>query len=182
MCRKAKRTFNEPGHAHFITYSCQGRFPLLTKDRARQWVIDAIRAARQRHDLAVLAYVIMPEHVHILLFPRQPEYRMERILTDFKRPVSWQAKQYLIQSSQTEWLGRLTIREGSQEVFRFWLAGGGFDKNITTSKSLPEIARYIHDNPVRRGLVASATDWIWSSARFWEGVRPFPLEMDPLPE
>src|SRR4051812_31603112 len=74
--RKSKRTFNEPGHAHFLTYSCHGRLPLLSKELTRRWVIDAMVKVRQRHELDVLAYVIMPEHVHQLVLPRNRAYRM----------------------------------------------------------------------------------------------------------
>ncbi len=181
LYRKSRRSFNEPGHAHFLTYSCHERLPLLAKDRVRRWVIDAMDVARRRHEFDLLGYVIMPEHVHQLILPRRDHYRMDRILADLKRPVSVRAKEYLIETNQTQWLNRLTVREGTDSTFRFWLAGGGFDQNITTEKSLPEIIEYIHANPVRRGRVRSPLDWEWSSARFWAGLGPVHLEMDQLP-
>ena len=178
--RKARRSFNEPGHAHFLTFSCYGRWPLLSKDRTRQWFVEAMEAVRQRHELALLGYVIMPEHAHALIVPRRDEYRMDRILSDLKRPVAWKAKQHLINTGQTEWLERLMVTEGGKGSFRFWLPGGGFDRSITIEKSIPEIIRYMHENPVRRELVKKPADWVWTSARFWEGIRPIPIEMDRL--
>jgi putative transposase len=77
-------------------------------------------------------------------------------------------------------LRRLTVREGKDEVFRFWLPGGGFDENIWNEQPSPEILDYIHMNPVRRELVEHPTDWVWSSARFWSGDRDVPLLMDPI--
>ena len=68
LYRKSRRSFNEPGHAHFLTYSCHERLPLLAKDRVRRWVIDAMDVARRRHEFALLGYVIMPEHVHQLIW------------------------------------------------------------------------------------------------------------------
>lgn len=68
--RKRKKTYNTPGDAHFVTYSCQERLPLLSKDRSRRRVIDAIREARSKQSFALWAYVIMPEHVHLLIWPR----------------------------------------------------------------------------------------------------------------
>ncbi|WP_437188352.1 hypothetical protein SH668x_001796 [Planctomicrobium sp. SH668] len=47
--RKACRRFNEPGHAHALTFSCFRRQPLLTKDRSRQWLVEAIEKAREQH-------------------------------------------------------------------------------------------------------------------------------------
>src|SRR4051812_26700660 len=86
--RKTKRTYNEPGHAHFITCSCYQRWPLLAKDRSRLWVIESLRNLREKFTVDLWAYVIMPEHVHLLLRPRRPEYRMEHLLAAFKRPIS----------------------------------------------------------------------------------------------
>jgi putative transposase len=65
-------------------------------------------------------------------------------------------------------------------VFRFWQTGGGFDHNIFNEHPLHEVIRYIHQNPVRRGLVDEALEWKWSSARFWEGNSDVALKMDPL--
>jgi len=47
--------------------------------------------------------------------------------------------------------------------------------------TLLQMIEYIHNNPVRRGPVEKATDWVWSSARFYAGMRPVPMAMDPLP-
>jgi putative transposase len=61
--RKLVRSYNEPGHAHELTFSCFRRLPLLSKDRSRSWFIEAMESARQRRQLALWAYVIMPEHI-----------------------------------------------------------------------------------------------------------------------
>ena len=179
--RKRRRAFNEPGHAHYLTYSCVHRWPLLAKDVTRTWVIEAIRTARRKHDFDLYAYVVMPEHVHLLVRPRREKYQMSRLLYDLKRPVSWKAKRHLERTSEGRGLKRLTVKHGARTVFRFWQPGGGFDENITQLKGLMEVAEYIHANPVRRGLVHKPTDWIWSSARFWAGYEDALLEMDPWP-
>jgi putative transposase len=178
--RKERQAWNEPGHAHFLTYSCVHRWPLLSKDRSRQWVIDALGEARRRLKLLLWAYVVMPEHVHIVCFPRSADYRMEHILAALKRPVSKMAKDYLTATGRANWLERLTVTYQHRVVFRFWESGGGYDRNIWRERTVYEAMDYVHGNPVRRGLVAAPCDWIWSSARFWEGARTVPLHMDPL--
>jgi putative transposase len=178
--RKHKVTYNEPGHAHFLTYSCYRRLPLLSRDRSRAWVVEAIEDARRKYDFDLWAYVIMPEHVHLLLRPRRSPYRMGHILAALKRPVAVRAKEYLTAVKNTDWLRRLTVREGRETVFRFWQAGGGYDENLWSERPIHEVIDYIHANPVRRGLVLQPTDWPWSSARFWAGDRSGPLLMDPL--
>ena len=63
--RKRRISYDEPGHAHELTFSCYGRLPLLSKDRTRLWLIEALDVARQRWAFELWAYVIMPEHAHM---------------------------------------------------------------------------------------------------------------------
>ena len=65
---KTCKRFDIPGHAHELTFTCFHGLPLLSRDRARQWLVDAIGRARDRHEFDIWAYVIMPEHVHLLVF------------------------------------------------------------------------------------------------------------------
>jgi putative transposase len=176
--RKARCAWNEPGHAHFVTYSCFRRQPLLTRERTRRWVVETIQTVRLKQDVAVWGYVIMPEHVHLLVHPRRSTYSMSAILAGLKRPVSEAAKAHLTATGQTAWLEKLTVRYPGRTVFRFWEPGGGYDRNVQRDRSIPAILDYIHANPVRRELVETPTDWEWSSARFWDGRRDVPLRMD----
>ncbi len=178
--RKRKVTYNEPGHAHFVTYSCHQRLPLLSKDRSRRWVVEAIGRARAKLDFNLWAYVIMPEHVHLLIHPRRETYSMRWILAALKRPVSGQAKRHLLETNNLVWLDRLTVTKGRKSVFRFWLPGGGYDENLCSDRPIHEVIDYIHANPMRRRLVERPIDWYWSSARFWEDGRSGPLKMDPV--
>lgn len=178
--RKQRQSFNEPGHAHFLTFSCVNRWQLLSKDRSRQWFIDSLDAARTSHDFDVWAYVIMPEHAHLLIRPRMPDYSMAHILAAIKRPAAAAAHLYLETTKATQWLKRLTIRRGDKDVFRFWLPGGGFDHNLWNDRPVEAVVDYIHANPVRRGLVQRPTDWRWSSARRLAGLEDGPLTPDPI--
>src|SRR5688572_21252688 len=78
--RKELQHFNDSAHAHELTFSCRHRWPLLNKDRSRQWVIEALDLARAKYDLELWAYVIMPEHVHALLYPKRDAYDMAKVL------------------------------------------------------------------------------------------------------
>jgi len=176
--RKLRLSWDNPGDAHFLTYSCYQQLPLLSRKRTCRWIVDALRSTRRVHNVALWAYVIMPEHVHVLLCPRERDYEMRRILVALKRPVSDAAREYLERTGNVAWLSRLTVRYPSRRVFRFWQPGGGFDRNICHEKSLSAVLEYIHLNPVRRGLVAQTTDWEWSSARYWEGLTDTPIAMD----
>ena len=176
---KLRHAWNEPGHAHFFTYSCVHRWPLLSRERTRRWVLHAMENTRQKLDVALWAYVIMPEHVHLLCFPREPVYRCEQILASLKRSVSATAKEFLVTSGNQLWLERLTVTHPHRVVFQFWQPGGGYDRNVWQSRSVPPMMEYVHGNPVRRGLVSDPLDWSWSSARYWHDGSG-PLKMDAL--
>jgi hypothetical protein len=72
---------------------------------------------------------------------------------------------------------RLTVREGRRVRHRFWQPGGGYDRNFHSSGALRAGIDYFHANPVRRGLVAKAEDWEWSSARWYAGLLPVKIAM-----
>ncbi|HVS37466.1 MAG TPA: hypothetical protein VMS17_18025 [Gemmataceae bacterium] len=179
--RKQVRSYNTPGHAHELTFSCYRRLPLLSRERTRQWFLDALDAARRRRHLALWAYVVMPEHVHVIVWPREPVYEVRLIRTALKVPVQRKALAFL-RSNAPEFLNQLRDAQPNGALhYRFWQRGGGYDRNITDPTTLRTMIEYIHNNPVRRGLVARPEDWPWSSARFYEGARDVPLRMDPLP-
>jgi putative transposase len=154
---------------------------LFSKDRSRRWFIEAMESARQRCRLAMWAYVIMPEHVHVIVCPRQPVYEVRLIRTALKVPVQRKALAFLRRQAP-EYLRRLSDQQPNGELhYRFWQRGGGYDRNVTDPATLRTMIEYVHQNPVRRGLVERATDWTWSSARFYDGLGDVPIAMDPLP-
>ncbi len=179
--RKRVKSYNLPGHAHELTFSCFLRQPLLTKDRTRRWFVDALESARRRHQFDIWAYVIMPEHVHVLVWPKQAAYKISRIRTALKAPVHCKAIKYLRQYAPA-FLEKLQDRQPNGDVhYRFWQRGGGYDRNVVEPFTLLQMIEYIHNNPVRRGLVEQPTDWVWSSARFYAGQSNVPIRMDALP-
>jgi putative transposase len=180
--RRRNKTYNEPGHAHELTFSCFLRLPLLSRDRTRKWFLEALDAARHRLRFSLWAYVIMPEHVHVVIWPQEPLYEIRLIRTALKVPVQRTALAYLRREAP-DFLERLRDEQPNGEVhYRFWQRGGGYDRNITDSTTVRTMIDYIHLNPVRRGLVAQATDWLWSSAGFYAGRSDAMLSMDPLAE
>src|SRR5437870_813663 len=125
-----------------------------------------------------LDYALMPEHVHLLVYPGDVPERMSAFLRGVKEPVARKAIHYL-ERHAPQWLERVTVREGPRLRRRFWQPGGGYDRNITSVEALRAVIDYIHANPVRRGLVSKPEDWQWSSARWYAGLRPVRLEVDP---
>ena len=166
--RKKVKHYDLPGDAHYLTFSCYRGIPLLAKDRPRLWFVDALDKARTKHCFDLWAWVLMPEHVHLLIFPHVANYSTSRILASIKKPVGYKGIQYLREHGPA-FLERLTVRNATRTYHRFWQAGPGHDGNLYDLETVYKAIEYIHNNPVRRGLVAHPTDWLWSSARDWAG-------------
>ena len=164
-------------HARFLTFSCYHRLPLFSNRRIRDLFAEHLRAVRDRFGCHLYAWVVMSEHVHLLLWPRLPEDPVSKVLYTLKRGF---ASRVL-----TRWreLGAriLSDLEAADNSVRFWQRGGGYDRNVFSREEFDEKLRYIHNNPVTRGLVERAEDWAWSSARWYAGGRDAPVEIDPLP-
>lgn len=119
----------------------------------------------------------MPGHVHLLIWPRRQDYRTASILADIKRPVGQKAIAYLAERAP-EFLARLTVKNRNRTYRRFWQAGPGQDRNVYDAETAHSIIEYIHNNPVRRGLVERPEDWPWSSAADWAGQAHALLQID----
>jgi putative transposase len=139
-------------------------------------LVEAIATAREKHQFELLAYVIMPEHAHLLIQP-QTLYDISAILKAIKQPVSRRAKRFL-EEENSGWLRKLTVKSGSREIFRFWQAGPGYDRNIRDEQELLEKIQYIHNNPVKNGLVGKGEDWPWSSAGWYLDRRDGKITID----
>ena len=179
--RKKRETFNESGQAHELTFSCYKRLPLLSKERTCLWFLQALDAARKRWDFDLWAYVIMPDHAHILLMPQHRDYQIASILKSIKQPVSQRAMDYL-RREQPEYLPQLAGRKRGDKVeHHFWQPGGGFDRNVFEPRTAWKMVDYLHNNPLRKSLALRAVDWRWSSARYYEGLEEYDLAVDGRP-
>jgi putative transposase len=177
---RPRRSFNEPGHGHELTFSCYRRFRVLTAERTCRWLAEAIERARTKQDFALWAFVFMPEHVHLVIRPRQPVYAISAILQSIKQPVGQRAVRFH-EANAPQWLPRITRHRGGSGERLFWQSGGGYDRNIDEPKTLRAMIDYVHLNPVRRGWVERAADWRWSSAGWYEGTPTVGLIPDPIP-
>ena len=176
---RTARRYDIPGHAHFLTFSCYRRLPLLTNDKWRRWLADSIKEACCTLNIALWAYVFMPEHVHLLIWPRQEDYSISAFLKAVKQSVAVRALNQLKRESSSL-LRELAVEKSGRVTHRFWQAGGGYDLNIWSMKKVREKAHYCHRNPVIRGLVTEPTNWRWSSFRWIEMgmTSEAPLELD----
>jgi putative transposase len=139
--------YQQTGEFHFLTFSCYHRRDYLSTVAAMDLFEDALERVRRRYLFVVAGYVVMPEHVHLLV--NEP-----------KRALLSKAIQAL----------KLSVSMRGRER-PFWQAHY-YDFNVSTHEKFVEKLRYIHRNPVRRGLVAQPEDWKWSSFRHYQtGMR-----------
>jgi len=181
--RKTRQRYDEPGEARFLTYSCFRRQPFLADDRARHWFASAWCAAAAKHQFDLWAYVLMPEHVHLLVYARQPKHSVAKLLQSLNESVSVRAVNHW-KTHDPAVLEQMEDRQPNGKVaYRFWQRGGGYDLNLWTPAKIWEHIDYMHANPVNRGLCDKPEDWLWSSAADFRGIRdgPLPLRHDHLP-
>jgi putative transposase len=151
---KGKRIrYQQTGEFHFLTFSCYRRQAYLSAVAAMDLFEDALERVRQRYLFVVAGYVVMPEHVHLLV--NEP-----------RRALLSKAIQAL----------KLSVSMRSRER-PFWQAHY-YDFNVSTHEKFVEKLRYIHRNPVRRGLVAKPEDWKWSSFRHYQTGNPGTVEIE----
>jgi putative transposase len=146
------KRFQEARCLHFVTFSCYQRAPLLGTAQARNIFEQTFEQTRQWYGFYVAGYVVMPEHVHLLI--SEPERaKLSVALQMLKQNVA----------------RRLRSPEGGL----LWQPRY-YDFNVWSEPKRIEKLRYIHRNPVKRGLVRSPDDWAWSSFRHYvsgfEGV------------
>jgi|SRR5579859_3478406 len=133
------------GGLHFITWSCYRRRPLLNTERARDLLLTVLELMRERYHFVVVGYVVMPEHVHILISePRisDPSTVVQAVKLGFTQ--RWRATRGV---SGQFWQRRF------------------YDFNVWSQRKEVEKLKYIHRNPVVRGLVEKPDNWPWSSFR-----------------
>ncbi len=138
------KRYQTEGHYHFLTFRCYRRLPYLCDDQSRTVFLDILEKVRGRHLFFVFGYVLMPEHVHLLI----SEPRCQR-LNNTLRVLKGQSSKLLKGSKPQFWQARY------------------YDFNVFTQVKFVEKLRFIHRNPVARGLVDKPEDYAWSSFRHW---------------
>ena len=178
--RRHRQNDNTPGHAHELTFSCYKRFRFMQVDRTCQWLAQSIDDARTRFSFDLWAYVFMPEHVHLIVHPRDIDYDIAEIRRAIKSPVGRKGIEYL-QANAPDWVPRITRTRGKKSERLCWQSNGGYDRNVVEPQTLLRMIDYIHLNPVRRGLVERPEDWQWSSAAWYLRGGRVPVAIDPIP-
>ena len=149
-------------HLHFITCSCYRRKPLLGTARKRDVFLKVLDGVRTRYEFSLVGYVVMPEHVHLLISEPKvgnPSKVMQALKQRVARSLRGESRRRNVNQLRL-WGARPGTLPRSFWQRRF------YDFNVWSKKKRIEKLNYMHMNPVKRGLVADAKMWAWSSYRF----------------
>jgi putative transposase len=167
------RHYDHDGRARFVTFNTHKRIPVLTDASIDRIVAACILSVCRRRDVRLLAYVIMPEHVHLVAIP-PVEARLGTIVGEMKLSSAMRIHELLI-AKQSSFLDLLHADRDGRKKFCLWQRRC-YDRNCRTEEEVWEKVNYCHNNPVKRGLVSRPEDWQWSSC------RSFIRNDDALPE
>ena len=138
------KRFQQSGQTHFVTFCCYHRRPLFLANAPKRTFEAALERVRRSFGLCVYGYVIMPEHVHLLISEPQRD-TLAVAIKSLKQGVA----RRLIGDAAHFWQKRY------------------YDRKVQNYPELVEKLRYIHRNPVKSGLCERAEDWDWSSFRHY---------------
>ena len=156
---------------HFITCSCYRRLPFFRSARNRNLFVNVLGEVRDRYGFAIVGYVVMPEHIHLLISEPQ-RGTPSTVMQVLKQRVSRAARRRKRKTVAAAQL-RLAFNKNAGGRPQFW-QGRFHDFNVWSAKKRAEKLQYMHTNPVKRGLVVRPHDWPWSSAGpIWEEARDF---------
>lgn len=170
-----RKVYNTPGEAHGLSFSTYRRTKVFTEPRFCELFLEVLDREREKLKFEVWAYVVMPDHAHVLVWPTERDYGVSEILKVVKQPVS--ARILSIMRFEDDPRLRRLWHESSQR-HRLWQAGGGHDRNLYSRGLLSKTIDYIHDNPVVAGLVKLPWEYRWSSAAFYQGATEVPFAVD----
>ncbi|MHB8501757.1 MAG: REP-associated tyrosine transposase [Candidatus Acidiferrales bacterium] len=175
MPRNLKRHYGN-GELHFITFSCYERRPLLGTVRARNLFVKVMGEVRERYGFFLVGYVLMPEHVHLLIGEPKKGTR-SRVVQVLKQRVSRAMRRKKRRGSPAQL--SLTFPNELGGLKRFWQKRF-YDFNEWSGKKLQEKLEYMHANPVQRKRVQHPREWPWSSGGFYVNGESGLVKMDPM--
>src|ERR1700733_8632531 len=150
------------GYLHFITTSCYQRRALLGTPQSRDLFLEVMERVRRRHGFVVVGYVVMPEHIHLLLSEPErgdPSLVIKVLKQSFARQLLNRYRTGVDSVLSSLW--KIPLAEGHVWQHRF------YDFVVFTEKKRVQKLRYMHRNPAVRGLVLAPEQWNWSSSRHY---------------
>jgi putative transposase len=167
---------------HFLTFTIMGWIDIFSRQRYRDIMIDSFQFCRQHKNLLIGGYVIMSNHIHSIW--TAPNGNLSDIVRDFKTFTSKAISSSIGSEpeSRREWLLYMfkfyANRTNANDNYKVW-TGNNHPEEIYSEAFLKTKLNYIHENPVRAGLVTEPSHYLYSSAANYEGKKGL-MEIDLL--
>jgi putative transposase len=158
------RRFQQSRHSHFVTFSCYRRQPNFRSPEIYDLFVRTLEDMRRLFSMCVYGYVVMPEHVHLLV--SEPERgvladAIHYLKLSFAKRLRGRVSQVSAQRTGANLGQQRRVESGS-----FWQKRY-YDRNVRDAREFSVKLRYLHRNPVKRGLVSDPAEWKWSSFRHY---------------
>ena len=154
------RRFHQSRQSHFLTFSCYRREPRFCSAAMYDLFVRTLEDTRVRFSLRVYGYVVMPEHVH-LLWSEPDRSTLADAMHFLKLSFSKRVRRVMAPLVRAR---SRCAKLGNGDPF--WQKRY-YDRNVRDAEEFRRHLRYIHRNPVKRGLVSDPADWPWSSFRHY---------------
>ncbi|MEX2174811.1 MAG: hypothetical protein WD872_10645 [Pirellulaceae bacterium] len=153
--------------AYFVTFSVVDWLPVFVAEEPCKIVTDSFNFCCDSKSLRVNAYVIMPTHLHAIVFDAawDPK-RLEQTLVDMRKFTGRKLVGYLAGHGPACFQAVLKEAAGDDRQHRFWQPTR-HPMSITSERFWRQKIDYLHANPCRKGLVRRASEWRFSSAGFY---------------
>jgi putative transposase len=178
------RRFHHSAQSHFLTFSCYRRQPKFDTPNSFDLFVVTLEEMRRRFLMRIYGYVVMPEHVHLLVSepgrvpePTVPQVRVRSLDANpgpnhSETPVTLADAMHFLKLAFAK---RLRGQNGAETSF--WQKRY-YDRNVRDEHDFKVKLRYLHRNPVKRGLVQDPADWKWSSYRHYALREVGPVEIE----
>jgi putative transposase len=170
---------HDPNIFHYTTSVCFKRVPVFRSEQACELFIEALAETRRRHPFKLVGYVVMPDHLHMILNPlsRDISVVMGRIKSTSARAIL----DWLRESGHVASLKKLAldVPQKKGHTHALWLKDFS-SIDLWSPRFVRQKLNYIHLNPVRAGLCKHPSEWKWSSYRAYlpHESGSVPIEMD----
>ncbi|MCK5124796.1 MAG: transposase [candidate division Zixibacteria bacterium] len=172
------RHYDNIGTARFVTITCYKKLKLFQEPQLYELFCHHLESFRCDVNILLLTYVIMPNHVHLLLLPNE-QIEIGREIGKLKGRYAHEVIQRW-KDKNSPLLKQIEIcNRGSQE-YAFWLPRC-YDYNCRTIDKTLEKINYCHNNPIKAGLVENTEDWPWSSYNWYQGDHSGIVTIDEFP-
>jgi putative transposase len=152
---------------YYVTYSVVEWLPVFVAEATFGIVAESLKFCHQQKHLRINAYVIMPTHLHMIVFDADYDgERLGRTLTDFRKFTGRQLSDSCMNHFPRCFAETLHKQAAEDRERRFWQPSR-HPEAILTERFWQQKVDYLHDNPRRKGLVLSPADWRWSSASWY---------------